>query len=386
MSINYWSNGFVLPIGCANLLNAVQLSLIVSLPLMQKRVAIVEIGGSHDECILSQVMGLKAEGAWVVFCGSKAIYEKNSLFAQYFDAFHEVVLPRTMLGDVRAMRNLNKWFVQENIAVVVCNTAQGGHIRNLSLSANRKIQFVGIIHTIKMLQGSFTQKLISTKIKRYFVLNDTLLQKVGKVPGLSIESFYPLNYPRFENQVQKPAGEFWIAVIGGVENRRKDLLGFVEMAKQTGDNVQFYFLGKSDAQKQEVIAFKTVLEENNLSKRVHLFDSFLSEQELDSYLSAVDGIFPLVHPNTPSADEYFSRQISGGINIAFSYKIPMMIHENYADWEDFQQGVVFYNLTNFTEQFLVFQHRHADLAEQLKLCHKFNSETQNQMFAKYVLN
>jgi len=352
---------------------------------MQKRVAIVEIGGSHDECILSQVMGLKDEGAWIVFCGSRAVFEKNSLFAHYFDAFHEVILPKTMLGDVGAMRDLNKWFVREKIDVVVCNTAQGGHVRNLALSANRKVKFVGIIHTIKMLQGSFTQKLISTKIKEYFVLNDALLRKVEPVSGLKLHSFYPLNYPRFESQLEKSTNQKWIAIIGGVENRRKDLVGFVEMAKQTGEDVHFYFLGKSDTQKQEVIDFKSILAQEGLEKRVHLFDSFLSEQEMDAHLSQMDGIFPLVHPNTPSAEEYFSRQISGGINIAFSYKIPMMIHEDYSSWEDFQKGVVFYSLANFSDRWKFFQHSHADLIEELKVNTKFDSAAQNQLFAHLVL-
>lgn len=352
---------------------------------MQKKVAILEIGGSHDECILSQLIGLKSAGAWIVFCGTKEMFEKNSQFASYFDAFREVVLPRSTFGDFFAMVQLNKWFKKHKIDVVIANTAQGGHVRNLCLTASSNIKFVGLIHTIKMLNGSFTQSLISRKIKTYFVLNDTLKRYVGPKPGLEIHSFYPLNYPSFNLTIEKQNDHFWVAIIGGVENRRKDLNGFLEMAKQTSGHVHFYFLGKSNMESDEVKAFVSSLQEYNLQHRVHLFDAFVSEAEMDAYLQKTDAIFPLVHPNTPSADEYFTRQISGAINVAFSYKIPMMIHEAYQDWEDFQTGVVFYKMENFHNQWEVFQTNHSELKNQLIENPKFSSEIQNQRFAEIVL-
>jgi hypothetical protein len=208
---------------------------------MQKRVAILEIGGSHDECILSQLIGLKQAGAWIVFCGTKEMFEKNSHFQSYSDEFHEVVLPKSMMGDFFEMVRLNKWFAKHKIDSVIANTAQGGHIRNLCLTASSNVKFFGIIHTIKLLNGSFTQKLISKKIKNYFVLNDTLKNYTGKHIGIDIHSFYPLNYPSFSETVNKPEGEFWVSIIGGVEYRRKDLNGFVEMAKKTKEHIHFYF-------------------------------------------------------------------------------------------------------------------------------------------------
>lgn len=352
---------------------------------MQKRVAILEIGGSHDECILSQLIGLKAANCWIVFCGTREMLKKNSRFETYIDAFHEVILPHSTFGDFFAMVRLNKWFLANAIDVVIANTAQGGHIRNLCLTAPSKVKFLGIIHTIKMLDGSFTQSLISRKIKQYFVLSDTLKKYVGEKPGIHIHSFYPLSYPHFSQQIEKLPGEFRVAIIGGVENRRKDLDGFLTMAQATPEHVQFYFLGKSNLESDEVKLFEQRLSDLQLTSRVHLFNTFVSEELFDAHLQETDAIFPLVHPETPSADEYFSRQISGAINVAFSYKIPMMIHENYQDWEDFQSGVVFYNLANFQVQFSSFLSHHRGLKEQLVSNPKFSSEIQNQQFARVVL-
>src|SRR5690606_8900522 len=142
--------------------------------MMSKKVAIIEIGGSHDECILSQVIALKNAGTHVTFCSTIDLWKRNPKFQSLFDDFYAVNFPKTAFGDFQEIVKLNRWFSKNGISSVICNTAQGGHIRNLCLTSSRKVQFFGIIHTIKMLQGSFTQRLISRKIKTYFVLNDTL--------------------------------------------------------------------------------------------------------------------------------------------------------------------------------------------------------------------
>lgn len=351
----------------------------------QQRIAIVEIGGSHDECILSQVIALKNSGCWVVFCSTKEMYERNVHFSKWFDEFHEIILPKKMMGDFFAMRNLNKWFSKNGISKVILNTAQGGHMRNLCLTSHRNVQFFGILHTTKLLEGSFTQNLISKKVKHYFVLNETLKQKIVPPKGMTIHSFYPLNYPSFSKVIEKPTDEFWVTIIGGVEFRRKDLKGFISFAKSTPDTVKFIFLGKSDASHNDVQQFHRLLEEHNLLSKVTLFDTFIDQETFDAYLKKTDGILPLVHPDTPSADEYFNRQISGAINVAFSYGIPMMIHEAYKNWTDFQSGVQFYNLSNQLEQFVDLMQRKKEFEEALQLNPTFSKDFQQEKFAGVIL-
>ncbi|HZH70420.1 MAG TPA: hypothetical protein VFD80_08225, partial [Flavobacteriaceae bacterium] len=144
----------------------------------QTKIAVLEVGESHDECILSQVKGLKEKGCELIFCGRKTVYQRNSLFKTFFDAFYEVEVTGKK-GDFKKIRTLNRWLKQQKVEKVICNTAQGGHIRNLALLAlTNDIKYYGILHTIKKIPGSFTQKIISLKIKHYFVLNDTLLTKI----------------------------------------------------------------------------------------------------------------------------------------------------------------------------------------------------------------
>lgn len=348
-------------------------------------VAIIEIGGSHDECILTQVKGLKEANCRVIFCGTKDIYERNSQFQSHFDDFYEVKLTGKKGADFKEMRVLNNWLKKQNVEKVICNTAQGGHIRNLAvISLGNSIQYYGVLHTTKKIPDSFTQKVISLKIKNYFVLNDTLLEKIPPQKKLTIGSFYPIDFPHFDQSIDKK-GKKIVTMIGGVENRRKDLKGFIEFARNSPDDIQFVFLGKSDSTKEEVIEFKSQIEKFQLEEKIKLFDHFISEETFDAYLKSTDLILPLVHPNTPSAVEYFNRQIPGSINIAFSYKIPMLIEKSYSSWEDFKTGCMFYDsatMNNTLESFFEHQSR---LKNEIGSNPKFSASLQRKNFATQVL-
>lgn len=352
---------------------------------MKIKVAIIEIGGSHDECILTQVNGLKEKGCHLVFCGTTAVFQRNSLFQNLFDEFYEVKLTGGKKADFKEMRKLNKWLKKQAVNKVICNTAQGGHIRNLTLiSLFNSIKYHGILHTIKKIPNSFTQKIISLKIKNYFVLNDTLLEKIPPQKKLTINSFYPLDYPDLSESVDKNK-KWFVTIIGGVENRRKDLKGFIDFASKVSEDIQFIFLGKSDFKKEEVIEFKNEIYAQNLEHKILLFDHFVSEATFDAYLKKTDLILPLVHPNTPSADEYFNRQISGAINIAFSYKIPMLIHKEYQSWEDFQTGCLFYDMQTMNSTLEEFFKLHGNLKKELENNPKFVTAFQREKYAALVL-
>lgn len=347
-----------------------------------RKAVIFEIGGSHDECILSQVMALREQGCDVIFCGSRDLYMRNVQFAQWFTGFHEVKLPKTMFGDFNAMRQLNSWLKANEVDLLIANTGQGGHVRNLCLTSNKRTRFVGIIHTIKMLQGSFTQWLISRKIKTYFVLNDTLKERVPTKNGIHVASFYPLDYPHFEG-VQLPEKKgYWFTIIGGVEFRRKDLSGFLRFAQSCPEEIQFVFLGKTDTKREDVGQFVKECEIRGLKNRVHFFDQYVDQPTFDAYLRKTDAILPLVHPGTPSAEEYFTRQISGAINVAFSYHIPMMIHEQYRNWEDFSSGCVFYAMDTMADRAQELVDRREDLKKQLEENPKFSKERQRRRFVE----
>lgn len=348
-------------------------------------VALIEIGGSHDECILSQLYALKSVPCRITLVTTHEVIERNSLFYSLVDAVHLIEFPKKAIGDFLLMYRLNKYFHLNGIQKVIINTAQGGHIRNLCFTSFRSIEFIGIIHTLNKFKGSFTQKQINRKIKKYFVLNDYFLDKIIPPTGITVKSFYPLRFPSFEDTVKKNEDEIWITIIGGLENRRKDLIGSIPLMKELEHkNVRFIFLGKSDPNKAEVDVFLETIEAVGLNEKVKTFHAFVPEIEFDAYLKQTDLIWPMVNPDTPSSVEYFKNQISGAMNVSFGYKIPMLVHEKYfSEWSDLQYAFA-YNLTNFKSSFEFAIENLNSKVQALKQAEKFDPEYQEGRYVEFI--
>jgi hypothetical protein len=352
-----------------------------------EKVAVVELGGSHDECLLSQFYALKSRECYILFVTTQEVYDRNSSFHSLIDELKIIHFKKRAWIDFVQMSRLNSVFKKEGYSKVILNTAQGAHIRNLCLSAPKSTEFIGIVHTLKKFEGSFTQKLIHRKIKKYFVLNDYFLERIVPSRGIAVTSFYPLRFPHFNTTIEKAAGEKWITIIGGVENRRKDLTGSISLMKSLIEKgFRFIFLGKSDFSHPDVIAFNSYLKGTGIEQQVQLFDAFVSAETFDAYLKETDFIWPMVHPNTPSAAEYFKNQISGAMNVSFGYKIPMFIHQEYAQkWKDFQFAIP-YALDNFTMQVLKANDEQFILQEKLKSAEKFNPLYQEKKYLDFIFN
>ncbi|MBI3237871.1 MAG: hypothetical protein HYZ43_03350 [Flavobacteriia bacterium] len=336
----------------------------------QVTIALVEFGGSHDECILTQLEALQLVNATVILVTNEQLYNRNPHWHALVHDVYFIEPTGKALKDVALMRRLVKFLKENSVSKVVFNTAQGGHVRNLSFLLPKSIQAYGIIHTIRKFQGSFTQKIIHRKIKRYVVLSDDLLKQVQIPNGISVESFYPVSFPNFNQSVEKLAGEQWITITGGVENRRKDLDAVIGFIQVSDPGVRFVFLGKTDPNHSDAQAFLQAIESQGLMDRVRYFTDFVDHATFDAYLQQTDFLLPLIHPNTPSANEYINHQISGAFTIAFGYKIPLLIHEAYHSEHDLAISAAFYQPSQFSEAlqtaFSIHEHLHRQIEQEEK--------------------
>lgn len=313
---------------------------------MAKLIVLVEVGHSHDECLLTQMMAIKEAGYQCTLVCTQDIPDRNPAFKRWVDNFFIISDQR---GDrFSEMRRTMKHIKKQKAERVVLNTAQGTLARNLCLlGLFSKVEFIGIIHTLLKLEGSFTQKVISWKVKKYFVLSEFLYSKIPAKQQRQFGYFYPIAFDGAKDDKAPHEGTI-ITIIGGVERRRKDLEGFLQMVKKDA-STHFYFLGKSDKNDQNVQAFINGLEENGLREQVTLFNEFVSQETFSEVLNKTDFILPLIHPNTPSAKEYFNNQITGAMTVSFGYKIPMLVHEAYDQIEELKVASVYYSLVNFNE-------------------------------------
>lgn len=381
---------------------------------LPERIALIEFDSSHDECLLTQINALKKRNCWVVLVTNECIRNRNQHLEPLVNEWIDIDprgtgLTGTAIGDALIIRRLMRKLKTEKIDRAIFNTAQGGHVRNACLfSLFRKIEFVGIIHTIRKFQGSFTQKVIHLKIKKYFVLGEFLVQSVLSTPlnqqdslqdqqtktkliersrtqrsKLKIETFYPLDFPSIPTLFELDY-QTHISLIGTVENRRKDLDGFVSLIQQCSPEVTFSFLGKADPSNTEVIEFKEKLDEINCLNRVEFFENFINFETINRILRKSTAILPLIHPNTSSAKEYFRNQIPGAMTIALGYKIPLLLHESFRMIEELNPASVYYELDTFIASLNELKSNEKNIRKTMELTEKYTSEHQQNTFLKFV--
>lgn len=345
-------------------------------------IVFVEIGNSHEECLLTQVVALKNHGCNCTLICNEEIKTRNPHFEQYFN------LIVTIDAKSKSSKELAKlvWtkIKEVNPAKVIFNTAQGSAIRNLAIKGLfSKMEFIGIIHTTLKIKGSFTQRLIDLKIRKYLLLSEFLYHSVESIIGKKkFEYFYPILFHSTPHTKTSDNGT-QIGIIGGVEVRRKDLEGFFELVKATDEKVHFSFIGRSNTELAEVQKFIADIKSQGIEKRVTISEHFVSQEEFDTQVQQLDFILPLVHPNTPSEDQYFKNQISGAVNVALGYQIPLLIHEAYKHVDEIKLSSAFYRIDNFNETLQSAIENRKSLMENISRL--YSKEEQEERYAKFIL-
>lgn len=350
-----------------------------------KRIALVEIGGSHDECLLTQMRALHGGSNELLLYTTQPIVDRNPSFVNYLSQTHILSMSGSKSDKKREIKRLWSSLKEQKVDVVVLNTAQGKLILSLVLKALfSKIQCVGIIHTSRMFKESFTQKLISLKVKKYLVLSEFIKNDCPVSRNIKLDWFYPLDFPSVSENLVRDPNHF--VIIGGVETRRKDLDGFLTLAASAPDSIRWTFLGKSDANSEEVRSFLEELELRNLTDRVTYFSDFVDQQTFVDTLATATGIVPLIHPDTNSADQYFKNQIPGAMNVALAFKIPMLIHEQYTNWTEIKDAAVYYNFDDFSDKINGLISNFEVLNETMERQEKFNGSFHRKSYSQFVLN
>lgn len=358
--------------------------------------ALIEFDSSHDECLLTQILSLKDSNCWVRLVTNQTIRDRNENLENLVDEWvdidsHGLGFRGAAIGDALIIRRLMRSLKRDKFELVIFNTAQGGHVRNACLfSLFRKIEFTGIVHTIRKFNGSFTQKIIHLKIVKYFVLAEFLKEQIPPQKKLQIEAFYPLAFPENEGEIREEnpteKDTILIALIGGVELRRKDLIGFVSIVQQCDENVRFTFLGKADPEHPDVIELKNNLSEINCLNRVDFFDEKLNSDTMNRILRNSDAVLPLIHPSTASFNEYFRNQIPGAMNIALGCKIPLLLHESLERIAELNSASIYYGMENFSIALDELKSSHDSLRKAMRLNENYSVEFQKKKYAEFLFS
>lgn len=311
--------------------------------------AIIELGGSHDECIFSQVRFLKEYGYTVHLICTSNLEQQVSEFA---DVDHFVFFDFEKAGSVSSIYKLiqiRRYLIKNNITQVIFNTAEGNLVRTLTLLPfPSKINFSGIIHNGHKLLKSSSQRIISRRVKKYFVLNDYILPHLNNIDGISVESFYPIFFPEPESVIlPKQPDELWVCVPGQVDFNRRDYKGLLRTLKQQqpASKIKFIILGRDNSPGKRL---REMVEEADLKHSFVLFNSFIPNSVFHSYLQQSDVILPLMYRGMPKFEQYLRYKISGSINLAFAYKKPLLCEESFMPIPDFKENAIFYTTENLS--------------------------------------
>lgn len=311
-----------------------------------KKIALVEMGGSHDECLYAQIRYLKAAGHHVTLICNSSL-KSNVDYFDGLDTVHFIEL-RTGLTQWVDLRIIRRILVKGKFDRIIFNTAQGNVLKNLFLLPKpRNAKRYGVIHNLRKLQKSHSQKVITRNLDGYFVLNDYLIDQVDAEvkKKVKLHPLYTVFYPDYPSRkLEKGDDEIWICIPGQVELSRRDYDTLFASIEKNGiqNHIKLLFLGRCEHADGDGTYVKKRIADLGIEKNVILWDSFIETDEFYGMLKASDYILPLIHPAHDSYSLY-EFQISGSFNLAFGFKKPLLMEISFSEYADFKNTSLFYN-------------------------------------------
>lgn len=354
------------------------------------KAALIEIDDSHDECLYSQLLFLQKGGYHTTLVCSEKLRPQVEGFGADETLFYEFKNKkgRARMQELRRMRDT---LAAEGIRTIIFNSAHGHLIRDfLFLRFPKDTRFFGTLHGINKLRGSFTQWLISRRIRHYFLLNDYLVQNLPMVPhqGLAFQSYYPMFFPVFPGGrvIDKPAGEFWVCIPGQVEYKRRDYETLVRTfaALPEKPDLKFLLLGKSDHAHGNGPELRQLIASLGVTDYFRFWPGFVDNATFHEYLQACDVVMPLIHPGNDGFEKYLVYQISGAYNLAFAYRKPLLMLEPFSRYSDFRENSLFYSLDDLGTALQQLPEHTADLLPSLYRDPKWSFEAQQERYLAFI--
>lgn len=311
------------------------------------KILLFEISTSHEECIYSQVKFLTDSGYKVDLLLNASLKSSVHSYKNLCNAIQFIVpVENGIFNKIDQQRRLIK--ILKNYPIVVFNTASSSKIvRNLTILLSfYKMKCIGILHNGKKLNNSFTQKLISLKIKDYLVLSDYIKTNIDQKKGLKVESFYPCYFPIYKDEIIKPSNEIWISIPGRIDLGRRDFDLLIDClsSNQIDVNIKFIILGKLNKESREGRAIWQKITSNKLQSSFIIFDEFIPNNVYHNYLMKSDYIMPLLKK---SAD-YLTYKISGSFNLAYAYKKSLLCNSYFNTIPDLKENALFFDDNNLS--------------------------------------
>jgi len=310
------------------------------------KIALIEINNFHDECLYSHILFLKSgEHHVTLICN-----QKLRTRVENFPADDIVFL--NMNSKIKKYKNwflIRKIILKQKISKVILNTAEKNIYKLLMLPFPRSVEFIGTVHNVQKIKNSRKQRLIISKLDKILTLGKFIYRnlKEEKLVTQKANYYYPIFFEEHPQIIQKPRNEIWITIPGIIDFKKRDNQRVHDCP--IPENVKIIMLGRPVS--EEACEFLKQLKNHPTAQQFITFDGFIPPDLFHSYIRESDYILPLIHENTESFSDYLRYKISGSYNLAFAYKIPLLLDESLKEIEDFKGNAIFYQPENLCELF-----------------------------------
>jgi hypothetical protein len=341
------------------------------------KVAFVEVGTFHDECLYSQLLFFsESEHETYLICN-----EKIKDRVQGYPADHFLFL------DFSEKKNKYKnWFkirsfvIKNQISKVIFNTAESNIFKLILLPVPVKTQIIGIIHNTQKVKQNFKNKLIARRMHKIFVLAEFIEENVRKehLFQKKLSHFYPIYFPKAKIFTPKPEGQKWISIPGIIDFNKRDYELLLQM--EIPKDFTFILLGRPVGEK--AYEFLEKIKMHPQTDQFIWFDEFVDNATFQNYMAQSDYVMPLIHPNIPQFGNFLKYKISGSYNLGFGYQKKLLMEQSFNHLNEFRKNTIFYNYLDFGKVFECIKNDHS-LFEPLP---EFNFETQKKKYLDFIFN
>lgn len=318
---------------------------------MNQRVLVVEFGDSHHEIFPTHFRILDRAGyETYAFVNARIADRIPHGFQQETIVFEDRESPLRTAGRILSFCR------KRGIRKVVLNSANGNAVRTFALAALAwpGLEVVGINHYVRKFRRSVSQKFISRKVRRYFVLSDIFFENGSLRPdegGLTIRSLYPVFFPEAGEEAAEEPGQVLLAVPGTVRQERRDYLGLLDLlaAKRSlvPDHVRFLILG--DASSPDGRRFRSEIQRVGLDGFFRTFEGHVDNEIYYRLLRRADLMLPLLHVEGGRYREFLDHKVSGSYALGMGFRIPFLMHRAFEGYSDFRDVSFFYDREDFVE-------------------------------------
>lgn len=316
----------------------------------KKKIALFELTTYHEECLYSQLKFLDDAGYEVTLI----LNPKNARNVDFYGISKKNIKyydPRATSFFLKRFRNwfsLYQFITKNSFEKVLFNTASSNkETIGLLYFLPKHIERYGIIHNLKKLNDSTSQKIVSKRLKDYYVLNDFLLDSCEiDDKSIRLHSFYPIFFPKYTpGKTIEKNDDYWVCIPGELNYKRRDYdIVLKALSKlDNGQKLKIVILGKMSPSKPETKEFLEKIEHLKLEKYFITFSNFIENEIFHSYIKQSDFIMA---PVSLSEQNYLKFKITGAYNLAFAYQKSLICPKGLEIISDLRMNSYFYKNEN----------------------------------------